>query len=496
MADAVEIQADRVEWSAGTAVAEGGVEVRFGDQVLVGTRATWDGAVVTVESGEYRRADGVFAFDRAEVRPRDGTGVVVEARAETGGALITAERLAVGERWEATGATVVPCQCDDGGPPALSFRAARVTVVPEEVVIVRGGVVRVFAVPVLPVPYWRVPLDPKRFRLLVPEVGWGEYGPAAKIEGRGGVSLGGADWFLQGGPAWRADTGFRGELAVTGPNVVAQGALGWDREVGAVRGVGASRGGVDRKVRAAWDVAAVSDADYLADYAVDYVARGVEWRESRGVFAFADGGLTLDAWVPDDGSAGSVTRSRSAWEIGRGRAAAITPRFVLDAVGVAGDPLLGVAEVGVGMRAAGGTAWLRGEARGDVAGRLAFLNRDTAATIAPPTFPTPVPDAWTTLGSGLGPWGEAFSDGPLARWGEGDAGLAATAAGEVSVPLWSTLGPARIQWWPGLRAEARAGWRPDGGGVAWRVGPSVRASTSTGAGVFGVDAALLQDGAE
>ncbi|MDP2316092.1 MAG: hypothetical protein Q8P41_24560 [Pseudomonadota bacterium] len=486
MEGAIEVAADRVEWAGGVAVAEGSVAVHFGDQSLTGARATWDGVTLVVEQGLYRRADGAFAFDRAEVRPAPGTAVLVDVRVTTGGASIVAERLELGEeRWTADGATVVPCECADGGPPALSFTAARIEVVPDRVVIVHGGVARVFEVPILPVPYWRVPLDPHRFRLLLPEVGWGSFGPSAGIQARGGVG----DWMIQGGPAWRYDRGGRGELTVTGPSITGQGALGWDALTETVRGAGATRGGVDGTVRLGWDATWVSDADYLADYAVDYVSRGTRWRDSRAVFGL--GPSTLDVWVPDDGSAGTLARERVAWEIGRGRAASVTPRVGLAAVGTF-DDLAPLGEIGVGARAVARTEWLVAELRGDLAGRV--LVGDTALAVTPATLPA-WSDGLDRWGSGTGGWGDALGHAPLDRWGTGGTGLAGLASADVAVPVWSSLGASRTQWWPGVRAEARAGWAP-GAPVegAVRVGPAVRATTSDADGGIGLDAALLQDG--
>ena len=484
--EAVEIAADRVEWSAGVARAEGAVEVHIGEQVLVGTRATWDGVTLVVEAGEYRRPDGTFAFDRAELRPREGTGVVVAARVETGGAVVSAATLTVGERWEATHATVAPCACDDRGAPAVTFRAARITVVPDEVVILHGGVVRVFTVPILPVPYWRVPLDPHRFRLLLPELGWGEYGAAAKIEGRGGVG----DWYVQGGPAWRQDVGVRGEVAVTGPGGVrAEGGFGWDAEVSRVRGAGATRGGFDGAVRVGWDTAYVSDGTYLDDYAVDYVARGVGWRDSRAGIALLSGDIALDGWLPDDGSAGALGRARVQHTFGRG-AARVTPRLGVELAGALGGAVTPVAEVGAAGAVAAGLPWLQVDARGDLAGRAAVGEGGLLADL--PGFEAALPEG--TPGETL--WAEGLASAPLARWGAGATGVTAAASANVALPVWSTLGAARLQWWPGLRAETRLVQPLDGPvEAAVRAGPGARVATGFAAGTLGLDAAVLYDGA-
>ncbi|MES2640095.1 MAG: hypothetical protein V4850_11450 [Myxococcota bacterium] len=482
MEGAVQVDAERIEWAGGVAVAEGAVEVRFGDEVLRGARATWDGTTLVVEDGVYRRPDGELAFDRAEVHPAVGTAVLVDSRVETGGAQITADRVEVGEgRWTASGATVLPCRCTDGAPPALSFRAKRVTVIPDRVVIVHGGVVRIFDVPLLPVPYWRVPLDPHRFRILVPEVGWGTFGPSALVEGRGGVG----DWMFQGGPAWRMDRGARGELGITGPGMSARGTLGWDALTETVRGAGVTRGGVDRAARAAWDAAWVSDAAYLADYAVDYVSRGARWRDSRAVLGV--GPSTFDVWLPDDGSAGTLARERVSWELGRGRSASVTPRVGIAAVGTLAE-VAPLGEVGVGARATGGlrtasgTDWLAAEVRADVAGRGLWAEDGFDAGAAP------------RVGAADG-WGDALASAPLGRWGAGGTGLGGVVATDVAVPLWSSLGESRTQWWPGVRAEARAGWAPgDIVDAGVRAGPALRATTSFAQGGIGLDAAVLQDG--
>lgn len=498
MDGAVEIAADRVEWSEGVAAAEGGIVVTFGDEVLVGERATWDGTTLVVERGEYRRPDGVFVFDRAEVRPRESAAVVVEARAETGGAAIAAERVTLGETWSAEGARVVPCPCADGGPPALTFSAARIEVVPERVVIIHGGLARVFDVPVLPVPYWRVPLDPRRFRVLLPEVGWGEYGTSAKVAGRFGVG----DWFVEAGPAWRQDAGFRGEVEVTGPGVRGEGALGWDTEVGALRGAAATRGGFDGVARVGWDATWISDAAYLDDYAVDYVTRGVAWRESRLVANALGGALAADAWLPDDGSVGSLVRLRGGPRFAVG-GVDVRPRLGVEVVGGLGGALTPVAEAGAGFTTTRTLPWLQVEARGDLAGRAAFVDGGLSATI-----PGVTSDNWFTTASDadpgfvggalltVDPWGEGFAAGPLARWGAGGSGVSAHAAMSAAVPVWSTLGPARLQWWPGVRAEARGAWLADGTQAdAARAGPAARVSTGWSAGTVGLDAAVLHDGA-
>ncbi len=505
--EVVQIEADLVEWAAGVATAAGGVDVRFGDAGLSGRRATWNGTLLVVEDGEYRRPEGVLAFDRAEVTPAAGTAILTRSRVTLAKGRLDAEILTVSpEAWQATGADVVPCVCDDGGPPALTFSAARITVIPMRVVILRGGVARVFGVPVLPVPYARLPLDPHRFRVLLPEVGFGESGASAQVAGRGGIG----DWSFQGGPAWRQDRGGRAELAITGPEGKLRGELGWDALEARVRGVAVSRGGVVQEglgqgARLGWDVTAQSDPNYVADYAVDYVSRGSGWQESRVSFGW--GPQRLDGWIPDDGSEGVLLRERLLFPIGTGPAA-VTPRVGVALVGTtaAPAPLL---ELGAGARAVGTLGWVSAEVAGDVAGRYGFgpshLDERLAAD---PTDPAPLSaffDGLGRVGEGTSPWGDGLADAPMALWGTGGSGVRAGARGEVSVPVWSTASAARIQWWPGFRAETNITMDliGDSSSVAsmsdpvltMRVGPSVRATTALATGGLGIDVALLQDGA-
>lgn len=63
----VTLEADRVVWVGGAAEAEGHVRLEYGDQVLLGERATLRGDVVYIEVGRYSRSDGTLTFDVAEV---------------------------------------------------------------------------------------------------------------------------------------------------------------------------------------------------------------------------------------------------------------------------------------------------------------------------------------------------------------------------------------------------------------------------------------------
>ncbi len=211
-------------------------------------------------------------------------------------ALSAQTTLSPGAPWSASTLTFAPCACTDGKDTAVTISAREATVEPA-FLLVKGGVVRVFRVPVLPLPALRIPLAPNRFHLLLPELGYGTPGFSAAVLGQGGVD----GWTLTGGPAWREDRGFRGEIAAKGPGpgTVLGGsgsaALGWDGETGSVRGAVASTAGVDRPggLRTAWEGAWQSDASYAEDYGPDWVARGLPREEQRAVVGLGIGRLAI-----------------------------------------------------------------------------------------------------------------------------------------------------------------------------------------------------------
>lgn len=438
---AVELVATHIEWRAGAAVAEGAVVLTFGDQRLTGARATWSGDRIVIEHGVYTRADGVLAFDRAEVALRDRGATLEAVEARTGDAVLRAGRLEVAEgRWRGEDAELFPCSCADGAPAALSLKARRIDVIPGEVAIVRGGTVRVFGVPVVPVPWWRVPLDPRGFRLGFPDVRHGDDGWAGSILGHAILGQGGVGSVaMHAGPAWREDRGGRVNGAAEWRGGTLDGAIGWDAREERVRGIGVTEIGYAGTPigRVAGRAEVPSDDAYVADYAVDYVARGVAWRESRGVWEL--GPQRLDAWIPDDDSAGLRLRERLRPELGSRRASAVAPRAEVALVGTA-DTLAPRGLLGVDARtsARAGPLWLDGGA--DAHG-FAYL--------------------------------------------EGDAGLSGAGDVGVAVPIWSEAGALRVQWWPGARATGRLtrgeGVLPeDRDASRWGLGPALGAQTTLG----------------
>jgi hypothetical protein len=442
--DAVELVADRVTWVGGVAEAEGNVLLVSGDQRLAGERATLDGDRVTLEKGRYTRPDGEITFDVAEVSLRTREGRLQHVEAHVRGATITAEELRPSSSaWQAEGATLAACECPDGRPPALTFSAKHLEVQPGEVAILHGGMVRVYRVPLLPVPYWREPLDPRRFRLLFPEVGHGEPGWTANLYGQ----VGAGDWTFVGGPLWRQDRGIRGSLSAVGPGkLMLEG--GWDAETEAGRGAAAAQLATDDgRRRFALDATVQSDPAYAEDYGVTWVARGVGWRESRALLAAS--GVRARLANPDDGSAGI----RAAVQVRPALSDLMSPWAEIGAVEAGNAHARGAA--GMDARWSGTRGWLHGEA--DVSGQ-----------------------GWGYEG------------------GQAGAGALGVARGEV--PVWADGLGGRWSWWPGLRTRAGAvagtGLLPgEEQELAGDVGPAVRGEAVAGKLLAAGEAALAFDGA-
>ncbi len=446
----VTLTADALTWEGGRFRADGHVTVTMGAERLLAESASGTPDQLDLVRGRWERADGALTFEAATVRVAALGASLTTARVERAGATLAAERIVVvdGSRdLVATTALLEPCHCADGGRPALSFRARRLTLLDTQTALIEGGTVRVFDVPVLPVPWWREPLDPRRFRLEVPELGYGSTGWSARWHGRVGVG----ESRIEFGPAWREDRGGRLELSVAGPARL-EGEVGWDALASQVRGAVATSGGASPgPARLAWDATLQSDPAYAEDLAPAFVDRGVLWQDRRALAAF--GPLRATGWLPSDDSAGTVAELslRPEWRSG-GFAAA--PRLTLGARRpLDASPALAPAlRAGADARASATLDLFHGELLADV--------------------------AFDPLGGGTAP-----------AWG----GL-----GRAELPLWAEFAGGRAQLFVG----GRAGWTegdpldlvavpqgPDG------AGPSVRATAAVGALVLSGEAAALYDGA-
>ncbi len=417
----LEVRADRLEWSAGRFSAEGNVQIRFGGDSILAARASGTAEHVELETATWFHGGATIRFERGTIRVGNRDGAVEGVRLE-------------------------PCACADGKPPMLSFRAARVAPIDAEVAVIRGGAIELFRVPLVPIPYWPVLLDPRRFRLLLPELGYGEPGLSARWHGRAGLG----DYWFEGGPAFRQDRGLRGELEVDGP-IEAQGELAYDWLDGGVRGAVATEGGFagdwtgrpDRADaaglgdRLAWEATVLGDTAYAEDYALAYVDRGVAYRESRAVAQAR--ALRVDAWVPDDGSYGTLAAARFRPEWSRG-GEAVAP-------------------------------WVQGGVQGtlDNPGPLGAAGIDARAS-----------HTWGAVHA------EAVATGS-ARWTGGAVEGDAIAMARAEVPMWAEIGEKRFLFWPGAVARVDSFW------PSYAVGPALRAQAVAGTTVAGIAVATPLD---
>ncbi|GDX82423.1 hypothetical protein LBMAG42_42340 [Deltaproteobacteria bacterium] len=444
----VTVAADRLSFTAGRVTAEGHVIVHVGDEVLEAEAVDGTAEDLTVQRGVWYRADGVVRFENATINLRARSGVIAEASLVRDGVTLDAQRIAIDESAgvvRADQARLEPCACADGHRPALSFRARSVELIGAEVAVIRGGTVRVFDVPIVPVPYWREALDPRQFRLSFPQVSYGSLGFSASEHARFGVG----PELLEIGPAWREDRGGRLDVAMSGP-VTLEGAVGWDSVWESPRGAGVTRGGfADATRRLAWDVTAQSDPLYAEHYGPSWVDRGVLWHDSRALAQ--TGPLRATAWIPDDESTGKHATLRYRPELSR--------------AGWAAAPWVeaGVASAPYVMAGA--------DARASHTGSVLHAEATVAAA-----------------GVGQVGWGGA----PLAQ---GFAG----AMGRAEVPFWGEIGKHRVQFFTGARVEAEVGdplgtplrIHPGIDGTAFGAGPTLRASAALGPNVLSGEATAL-----
>ncbi len=256
--DGFTIHAERIVLDEDSVSGEGAVRALLLGGAIEAARfeLSLEGAGAVLEQGRWEHPDGWLSFERLTLSP-DGT-----------------VRL--------DGAELSLCGCGGGAPP-WSVQAWRVRVEPERSAVFVGGVLRVAGCPVLPIPVGVLPLGERRSGLLAPRVGWTPDG--LELGQPLYLTLGSsADWTLE--PSWRQHRGFRlgnqlrwaqqgggGELSLVG---------GWDAHEEALRGMfDLEHGHVDRDLRVAASGSWASDADYRADYELDFTRRQQGFHELR-----------------------------------------------------------------------------------------------------------------------------------------------------------------------------------------------------------------------
>jgi hypothetical protein len=300
-ADPLTVAADHWVGDADQAVAEGSVDVVFGPEEVRGARARVELATrrIVVEEGTWRHAGvGAMSFATLEIAWDGGwTASASDAHftGSPGGRPLSVHGDTL--RWLAdgtlagTGVVVSPCDCDR---PPISVQAKDVRVRVGDEASFRGGWIRLFDVPVVPVPAGTLPLS-RRSGLLPPSLGYGDDGFRASIPLYLTLGPSGDATFT---PEVRTERSERllgeGRYAIQGGTGIFEGAAGWDRVTGSPREAAslahqASRGTTGAAVRAQ----VLSDPDYLSDYSDVFLARTTPWIESR---AWVAGG-PAEAWL-------------------------------------------------------------------------------------------------------------------------------------------------------------------------------------------------------
>ena len=308
--------------------------------------AEWEGLLLTAESitfrqgaGELSVGEGALAahglsFEAATLR-LDGevpTGTLSGARLDRPGAHLTAASLEwQGERLTFTDGRFTPCGCE---VPIWSLEAKRGSVDPAGWATVSGAWLRLGERRLLPVPWAAVPVG-RVVHPLPPRVGWTD----------DGLTLGVPVWLPLGrrsalavGPEWRQLRGWRamGEADITGDQGggVLSGAIGWDTDEGALRGMAGAD--VGRAAPGLWRLAATgqwtSDADYLSDFGDSLLARSAPWLEQRALAGIGPARAELFVWQdrPDNGARPSLVVERPVQPLGPARGSAYGRLDVVD----------------------------------------------------------------------------------------------------------------------------------------------------------------------
>ncbi len=423
-----------------TCVAVGRVTLDSADTHVEADSAVYTdspaGRSVQLGAGFIDRASSPrLVFQSATWRPPADFTVATLSTPAGGGVLTATSASATAAGVAAEGLRFAPCSCDDGHPTALTLGARSAELQRDDAgawafVLLRGGTVRLFDYPVLPLPPLRVPLDPDRLHLLLPELGYGTPGFSANLHGQVGFD----GWRVTGGPDWRQDRGGRLEIAAAGPGAAldrlggsGSAVVGYDAATGTVRGAVSSRAGVvvqgepngdarGHDLRVAWDVDVLSDAAYADDYGSDWVSRGLPRQEQRGTLAYGPLRVAVDHATEVDRPLEQV-EARFRTEVTSVDDTLIAARAAVGGWGVDPADLAPLAELGVDAH----SAWAAGPVRVQGAG-----------------------DARVRA---IGPGGDG---GTTAALGLGRANAL------VEVPMWT----GRLQLWPGFSASANATANP------------------------------------
>ncbi|MBN2800367.1 MAG: hypothetical protein JXX28_14605, partial [Deltaproteobacteria bacterium] len=400
----VVLEAPAIALNGGTARAVGPVRLS-GRWDLTCEGATLEGGTLSLGAGRWDGPPGAVQFASAEVDLAQGLVSLRGVGLVWGAGWVEAEALQVGARTAGQGVSWRPC-----GPEGWwAVRAAEVTVLPGEALVLRGAQVALPQGMRLPVPVRRVPLIPADRPL--PRLGFGRDGLVLGVPVRRGPAL------LEAEGRWE-----RGARALLEVDEWGAGAVGWDTQEGGARG--AARWRAAGEGRSGWALSEgelLSDPDYLTDYGDSFLDRGAVARLGR----ITAGSGPLRAW-----GVGAQEPDGAVAPLGAG-----------GGVDLAGDWRWGL----VGRARAGGQ-WR--PVQGALGVGALDLGRPTRLGVA-----VLRPSLWERVGL----------DGGRA----GGAGLG------VALPLWGVVGGRSLRLVPALALDAgwgdEAPWTARGG-VRWQRG--------------------------
>jgi hypothetical protein len=288
------------------------VQARLGADRLTADRLRLDREAGRLElwEGSWTRDGQTVRFARAELALEGGAGEAEEIDLQAGRVRLSAASLRWTEegRLDARAVRLSTCDCER---PPWEVQAREVSL-DERAAAWRGGLLRLCGLPVLPLPFGRLPLAERSSGLLPPELGFDRDGlrvglPVYLVAGPG------ADLTLT--PELRTGRGARlrseGRWAVPGGQGLARLDGGWDTVLGQARGGGSLKSGfADGPWRLAGEGSVLSDRSYLSDMGESYESRGLPWAESRLVAGWRGLRLEHDGFQalgsPSDGEADQV----------------------------------------------------------------------------------------------------------------------------------------------------------------------------------------------
>jgi hypothetical protein len=292
------VQAEHLAIEQGQVTATGGVTMTRDGQTIAAETAVFllDDQVLVLTGGTLTRGELVLSFEHATVRIRAEeallSGVVAEGlgwHLQGTEVLVHSDGSLTLLQAEATG-----CDAAPGQRVPWELQARQADLVPGTSLQVRGGIVRFFGVPLLPVPYWFTRLDPHEPHLEAPVLAWVDGHGAARFPVR---------WGHPSGLTMRASLGYW-----RGPSTDIQ--ASWSEasqasteavlEEGRGRGrIAVDHAWVNQDLRFGVHGQLVSDSEWLPERGRTLAERSAPWTDVRAIGGFGPLRLELTGYQFD-----------------------------------------------------------------------------------------------------------------------------------------------------------------------------------------------------